>query len=154
MQFINYFLASLITFAGLIVGIILIKIAPEEQKPLERYFSIARIFLLITIFAFLILFYFKNYLILTISLLLFSFFIEYKMKNKHNLQFIILGIVFFISSQNQKLLAIESALIFLYGVLISSLLYKKETSFKILLRNSMFLIVANLLYHFSFLIFR
>jgi len=39
MQFINYLFASLVSFFGLAIGILLIKIAPEEQKPLKTYLA-------------------------------------------------------------------------------------------------------------------
>ena len=55
MEFINYFFASIISFLGLAAGILLIKIAPEEQKPLKKYFEICRKSILILIFLFAIL---------------------------------------------------------------------------------------------------
>jgi len=55
MQFTNYFFASIISFLGLLIGIILVKIAPEEQKTLQKKFSLARKFLLLLIFIFVLL---------------------------------------------------------------------------------------------------
>ena len=81
MQFINYFFASVVSFLGLLIGIILVKIAPEEQKPLEKYFVLLRRILLLLIFIFLMFYYIgKVFYILTLaSYLVFLLFVEYKL---------------------------------------------------------------------------
>ena len=166
MQFLNYFFASIISFLGLLMGMVLIRIAPEEQKPLEKYFILYRRILLLMIFAFLLFYYFKNFFIF-FTLAVFSIFIllvEFKTRNllrKSMLAYAILGILFFLSIQNINIFIIESSLILLYGMPTASLVCKrKEKNFhKIVFYNLGFVIVANLLYilssyHFSFLILR
>src|SRR3989344_981237 len=129
MQFINYFFASLVSFFGLLIGIILVSIAPEEQKPLSKYFDLIRkIFLL----------------------LIFVAVIEYRIKDlfrKSMLNYILLGILFYASQNNTNLFVIESSLILLYGAVTTSLLYdrKLKNHFRLLFYNLGFLIIANIL---------
>lgn len=153
MQFITYFFASLISYLGLFIGFLLIKIAPEEQKPLEKYFLILRKALLLLMFVFAMLYYYSDLSYLSILILSFIFllFIEYKAKGmlrKSMLAYFILGILFFLSSKNINLFTIISSLILLHGLPTASLMYKiKEKNFKeILLHNILFVIIANLLY--------
>jgi len=153
MQFINYLSASIISFLGLLAGIILIRIAPEEQKPLRRYFAASKKILLLLIFAFVAFYYSKN---ITYFLMLSAFFalsitIEYRIHNELKKSMIIsaaLGAIFFLSSANQNLFIIESSLIFIYGIPTASLIYtrKEKNHYKILLYNIAFLIVANISY--------
>lgn len=153
MQFINYFSASIISFSGLLIGIILMKIAPEEQKPLKKYFDIARKILLALIFAFLFFYSYNNYAnfgVLT-AYFAFSLFIEYKIKDlpKRNIMiYALLGILFFLSSKNTNLFVIESSLILLYWLPTASTIYNKKikNEYKILPYNIGFLIIANLLF--------
>ena len=153
MQFINYFFASIISFLGLVIGILLVKIAPEEQKLLEKNFSLLRKIFLLLIFIFLIFYYFNRvfYLLTLVFYALFIFFIESKNENllrKSMLSYSVLGILFFLSSNNVSLFAIESSLILLYGIAAASLLYKikEKNHFKLLFYNFGFLILANLLF--------
>lgn len=156
MQFVNYFFASLISFSGLLIGIMLVKIAPEEQKPLEGKIFLARKIFLLSIFGFAIFYYYNNliYLSILISFLIFLFFVEYKINNrlkKSMLAYLTLGIVFFISSKNINLFAITSSLIFLYGTATASLMYNKRQKnlLEIFLHNVIFIIAANALFLFS-----
>ena len=151
MQFINYFFASVISFLGLLIGILLIKIAPEEQKPLHKYFEFIRISILILIFLFLVFYYSSNpaYIIVLLFYLILIIFIELKLKNPLKKSAIIcmaLGIIFYLSSKNLNLFVIESSLILLYGIPTASLLYSKRENnhAKIFLYNLGFLLVANL----------
>ncbi|MBI3035012.1 hypothetical protein HYY71_01700 [Candidatus Woesearchaeota archaeon] len=162
MQFINYFFASVISYSGLVIGLMLVKTAPEEQKPLEKYLILLRKTLLLLIFIFMASYYFNYYLSLT-ALLAFLLFVEHKiadLSRKTALIYIALGILFFLSSKNTNLFAIEASLIMLYGVPTASLIYKKKEKnhYKIIFYNIGFVLVSNLLfllgYHFSFLTFR
>ena len=153
MQFINYFFASLVSFAGLLIGLILVKIAPEEQKPLQKYFVLIRKILLLIIFIFLFFYYFENYFyMLTLFVyFLFLLFIEYKINDslkKSMIIYSILGILFFLNSKNTNLFTIESSLILLYGLPTASLIYnKKEKNHnKIIFYNIGFIIISNLLF--------
>ncbi len=151
MQFTSYFLASVISFLGLLVGILLVKIAPEEQKPLRRYFDWLRKIILLLVFLFLI-FYFSTspaYIITLLAYLIFIIFIEYKsgsLLGKSMIIYTALGIIFYLSSKNPNLFAIESSLILLYGVPTASIIFnKKEKNYlEVFLYNTGFLLVANL----------
>lgn len=153
MQFINYFFASVISFSGCIIGLMLINIAPEEQKPLEKYFILLRKILLFLIFIFLIFYFFNDYfnLLILIGYFVFLLFIEYKINDlfkKSTINYTLLGILFFLSSKNTNLFVIESSLILLYGLPVASLIYnKKEKNHnKIIFFNIGFIIIANLLF--------
>lgn len=153
MQFLNYFFASLISYLGLLAGILLVRIAPEEQKPLRRYFEWLRKLIMLLIFLFPI-FYYSNspaYIFALLAYLIFIIFMEYKSSNLLRKSIIIytaLGIIFYLSSKNPNLFAIESSLIFLHGMPAASIIFsKKEKNYAaIFLNNLGFLIVANLAY--------
>lgn len=155
MQFINYFFASIISFSGIFIGITLVKIAPEEQKPLKKYFLSARKILLLLIFLFLSLYYFNKavYVAAIILTLAFLIFIECKAADlfkKSLFNYSVFGILFFLASENTNLFAIESSLILLYGLPTASLLYnKKEKNYNLLLHNAVFVLIACLLFYTS-----
>ncbi len=153
MQFLNYFLASLLAFGGLVIGYSLVRIAPEEKKPLSVYFAFARLSLIGLIFAFAMFYYFRDYFSLLVLAVYFVFIMlaEYRINDllkKSIISYIFLGIVFYLSSKNMNLFAIESSLIMLYGVAAASLLYdkKKCSLLKMLFYSSGFLIIANALF--------
>ena len=169
MQFLNYFLASLISFFGLAIGIFLIMIAPEEQKPLGKYFIKLRKLLLLLIFVFVIFYYtgkssgfsvprkflifvgFKNpfYISLLLACFISILFIEYKTNDffkKIMMSYLVFGILFFLSFQNKNLFVLESSLILLYGMPAASLIYNKKNHYKVISYNLFFVILANLLY--------
>ena len=153
MQFINYFFASVISFLGLLIGIILIKIAPEEQKIFEKKFSLGRKIFLFLIFIFVMFYYFNKwfYLITLIGYGIFLLAIEYKVDDlfkKSMVVYTTLGALFFLSSKNISLFTIESGLILLYGLPTASLMYKKREKnlFNIFFYNIGFIIIANLLF--------
>ena len=162
MQFLNYFFASIISYLGLLIGIILVNTAPEEQKPMEKYFIACRKIFLLMIFAFLIFYYFRNlfYFFTLTTYLVFILFVEFTAKSllrKSMLAYAILGILFFLSAQNTNLFVIESSLIMLYGMPAASLMYnrREKNYYNIILYNLGFIISANLLYlittfHFLF----
>ncbi|MBS3101371.1 hypothetical protein J4204_04500 [Candidatus Woesearchaeota archaeon] len=153
MQFANYFSASIISFSGLLIGIMLARIAPEEQKPLEKYFLQGRKALLLAIFAFLAFYYFNNYfnLLVLLAYLIFLLLIEYKLKDlfkKNIVVYALLGVLFYLSSKNTNLFAIESSLMLLYGMPTASLMYsrKEKNEYRIIFYNIGFVILADLLY--------
>jgi len=153
MQFINYFFVSIISFSGLIIGLMLIKIAPEEQKSLEKYLILARKIILLMIFIFLMFYFFNSwfYALTLAAYFMFLLFIEYKandMLKKSMLIYAVLGILFFLSSKNANLFTIESSLILLYGLPTASLMYKikEKNHHKIIFYNIVFIIIANILF--------
>ena len=151
MQFLNYFLASLVSYFGLVAGILLVRIAPEEQKPLGKYFLVLRKILVLLIFIFLAFYYHKNLIYISALAVFFilAVFLEYKGKDsikKSMVAYAMLGFLFFLGSQNKNLFLIESSLIFLYGMPAASLIYNKKNMYVLLLKNSVFVLIANLLY--------
>ena len=153
MQFINYFFASIISSLGLLIGAMLARIAPEEQKPLQKYFHITSKVLLLLIFGFIIFYYIniKFYLFILLTCFIFLIFVEIKMKdvlNKLIANYAIFGILFFLSSKNINLFAIESSLILLYGLPAASRIYGKKykSTLKFVSYNLIFIIIANLLF--------
>ena len=153
MQFLNYFFASIISYLGLLIGITLIKIAPEEQKPLRNYFELARKIAIISIFLFLAFYYSGNlfYLIALLFYIAFIIFIEFKLKDllkKSSVIYSALGILFYLSSKNLNLFVIESSLILIYGIQTASLLYSKrgKNYIKLFLYTVGYIIIANLAY--------
>lgn len=153
MQFLTYFSASIISFLGLLTGILLVKIAPEEQRPLEQGFSLLRKILLLLIFIFLVFFYVNSWFFLMVLAAYFVFliFLEYGAIDKFKKSIMIyslLGTLFFLSSKNANLFAIESSLILLYGAPAASLLFnaKENNYFKVIFYNIGFVVIANLLF--------
>jgi dolichol kinase len=153
MQFINYFFASITSFLGLAMGIMLAKIAPEEQKPLEKYFILSRKILLLLIFIFAAFYYINDYfnLLALLGYFLFLLFAEFKISDllkKSIITYCVLGILFFLSLKNTNLFTIESSLILLYGLPTASLLYnkKEKNEYNIIFYNIGFVIITNLLF--------
>jgi len=153
MQFLNYFFASILSFSGLLIGIMLVKIAPEEQKSLEKYFYLARRGLLFIMIAFLFFYSPKdNFSVLTlIASSLILFFIEfsnYEIQKKSMLTYSIFGVLFFLSSRNINLFAVESSLILLYGLPTASLIYgtKKRNNYKLIFYNLGFVVILSILF--------
>ena len=153
MQLLNYFLVSFLSWLGIISGIILLKIAPEEKKPLAKVFSSVSGAAFVMIFLFSIYFFYDRveYIagLLSAALLLF-FFRKLGSARRLMTTYFALGLIFFISMQNMNLFIINSSLIFVYGTGKASELYsprKKEYGFVycslifILVSNLMFLII-------------
>ncbi len=144
MEVINYFLISLVTYIGLLIGIIISTMAKEELKPGKKYFILLHNIVLAFILFFVLEFFDVNiyltiYLPLILIIGLFYFNDLYK---KSNIFYIGLGIIFYLSSKNINNLLIISTLIFFYGFLISSLQmdFKKKNYLRILYRNLLFFI--------------
>lgn len=151
MQPLNYFFASVISFLGLLAGFMLIKTAPEEQKPLQKYFVFFRKLLLLPVSVFLIFYYFNDliYFIVLILPIFFLLLTEYKTKDlgkKLAISYSIFGILFYMSSKNMNLFAIESSLIFLYGLPAASLIYRKGKNQKMIFYGIGFIAVSNILF--------
>ena len=159
MLFINYFIASLISFFGLILGIILIKIAPEEQKPGKKYFILLQnLFFILSVILLLYFLKIDMGIIFLTAILLTYFISRIKIKNyfrKSEFLYFLLAIIFFLSSKNTSLFLTESVIVFLFGMPTGSLLFdrKKKNYFKVVLRSIIFLVVALLLFLVPSLIF-
>ncbi len=150
----NYFLASIISYLGLLVGIILIKLAPEEQKPGKRYFILLKKILFLLILAFLLLFYRINLKFSVLFLIFITIFITILMSAKKtnlekiSLVYFLLGIIFYLSNKVFNLFVIESVLIFLFGIPTASLIYniKKKNYYEVLIKNLWFFVPVIALY--------
>ena len=148
--FLSYFLASLIAYLGLLVGIILIKMAPEEQKPGKKYFILLEKILFLAILA-LPLYYFKINIILSLVLLSFvaALMLGNKIKlNKSCLVYFLFGIFFYLGSRFIDLFVIEAVLIFLYGMPNASLTLslKNKNYNEVLIKNLPFFVPVAALY--------
>ena len=139
MQFLTYLAVSLIAYLGLVLGIILIRLAPEEQKPGLFYFSLLKKIVFMVLIAMMLFFYQINFFV-TIAILVFFLLLVITRKinlEKNRLVYACFGILFFLASLKTTLYEVAAVLIFLYGVPAASLLYhKKENNYKaILLEN-------------------
>ena len=148
--FLSYFLASLIAYLGLLVGIILIRMAHEEQKPGKRYFILLKKILFFAILA-LPLCYFKINII--ISLVLLSFVVALMLGNRLKLDksyiiYFLLGIFFYLGSRFIDLFAMEAVLIFLYGIPNASLMFslKNKDYNELFIKNLPFFVPIAILY--------
>ena len=148
--FLSYILAAVVSYLGLLIGILLIKMAPEEQKPGRKYF----IFLKMAAFFFviaLLMFYFSVNILLSL-VLLFSIFILMIKKRLHleksALVYLLFGFIFYFSSKIFTLFVLESVLIFLYGIPNSSLIINpRKNNYKdIFVKNIWFFLPAIVLY--------
>ena len=123
MQLLNYSLISLISFSGLLVGMILAFTAKEELEPGKKYFLLLQRLTLLLILIFLLNFFNINlYLRIMIYVL---FIILMAINIKSQIIYPALGVVFFLSLKDINLFITNSILIFLYGFPSGSLFAKK-----------------------------
>ncbi len=151
MQFANYLSASIISFSGLLIGAMLVNIAPEEQKPLRKYFDLSRKISLLAIFVFAAFYYINDYfnLLALLGYFLFLLLIEFKISDllkRSIITYCVLGILFFLSSKNTNLFTLESSMVLLNGLFTAPLIYNKKDGHSILFYNLGFVIIANLLF--------
>ena len=144
--FLIYFLASLIAYLGLLVGIILIRMAPEEQKPGRKYFILLKKFLFFIILIPMLYFYKLN---IVFSLALLSLLAALILSNRLKLDksypiYVSLGILFYLSARFIDLFVMEAVLIFLYGIPDASLAFslKKKNYGGIFIKNLSFFVPA------------
>lgn len=148
--FLSYFLASVISYLGLLIGVILIKIAPEEQKPGRKYFIFLKKILFFLIIA-LPLYYYKINIIFSLALLslIAAFMLCNKLRlDKSYLVYFLMGVIFAVSSRFIGLFVLESVLILLYGIPNASLALriKKKNYHDVLIKNLVFFIPVAALY--------
>ncbi len=173
MEFLNYSLLSLLSFLGIVVGIILVKIAPEEQKPGKTYLIAMQNILIILSVVFFVIYIINNLyllnnwiyngIIILAALFLAVYIIKIKDKDnfiKSGIAYLFFGFIFFLSLNNSNLLLIQAVIILLFGMPTGSILFdiKKKNQVKVLLNHILFLIIPLVLYlldyHLSFLILR
>lgn len=150
MNLLNYSLSALVVYLSLVVGFILAIIAKEELKAGKKYFLFLQKIILLLIFIFLLIYIDLNYVLV---LLILAFIAVHLLKTKKESDklpylYIILAVIFYLSSKNRNLFVIESSLMFLYGLPTGTLLTgksKKETVINIL-KNIVFVLMAVLLF--------
>ena len=150
MNLLNYSLIALVSYQGLFVGLILAIIAKEELKSGKKYFLFLQKLLLLLIFIFLLIFIGLNYISV---LLIFMFIMISLLKRKKEFNelpytYIILAVVFYLSSKKLNPYIIESSLIFLYGIPTGTLLTEKSKKKSIIniLKNVGFILITIILY--------
>ena len=147
MNFLNFGLAAIVSYLGLIAGLIIMKASIEEQKAGKKYFIFFRKILLLLIIIF-ILYYLRLDIIILVLIALIFIITLIKVEESYFI-YPLLGIMLFLSSVNLNLLLIESFLIFSYGLVSASLLFNKKNYVEIAFKHVSFLIVAILLFSFS-----
>ena len=138
------FLVPIIAFLGFPFGLFLSFLSPEEMKPGEKYFRLIQNLLLVFILFF-ILDYYSSPLIVSIMITTLFFLGVFYWRNKHKsiTLYIILAVLLFLSSDNSSLFALESSLIFMYGLPSGSLIKcKKKDSLKIVAKHSIFILLT------------
>ena len=140
-------LVPIIAFLGFPIGLFLSFVSPEEMKPGKKYFKLLQNLLLV----FILFFVFDYYtiplaisIILTVAVFLGVFY--WQNKHKSIILYLILAVLLYLSSKDTSLFAIESSLIFMYGLPAGSLLKsKKKDAIKIVAKHSIFIVLAVLL---------
>ncbi|MBT4824752.1 hypothetical protein HN695_04215 [Candidatus Woesearchaeota archaeon] len=158
MTFLQYLLILLTSFSGIIFGYVLSLIAPEELNPGKKYFEWLARFLVLLI----MIFYIINTPLTIFPLLFLAIIILMVIFSREYLFYIypLFGLVIWASLYNQQLLIIQSSLIFILGIVISSMYMvqheKKEEIIgskfnillQILLRTFLFLVIGVLFFLF------
>lgn len=150
MNFLNYSLTAIICYLGLFIGFALAIIAKEELKAGKRYFILLQKIILLLVFIFLLIYIKIDYIIILLTL---TFIIIHLLKNYFKFNesiyiYIILAIIFYLSSKILNLWVLESSLIFLYGLPTGSLLTNKDKkqTFINILKSVIFIIITIALY--------
>lgn len=133
MEIINYSLSVLIVFLGLIAGIVLAKINPEELKQGRKYFILLQKGALFIIFLLLLFFFKLDSIYIIISCILFLIFL-YFVKLKKSIGIItysLLAVILFISSFREAYFTYMAILIFIYGFPAGSLFYYNTKTHKV-----------------------
>jgi hypothetical protein len=146
MAFLSYFLAALVSFLGIGVGVVLAFVSPEEMPTGRKLFPLVQRIVLVAIAAIFIGIYVSNIFIriplYIIAILLLT------LRLKPIIAYPLLGFPFFFSSNNQNAFLAIAALVFAYGLPTGSLYAQKGKmdSAKFVLSNLTFVVVAAALY--------
>jgi hypothetical protein len=124
-------------YLGLLIGILLSFMAKEELKPGKKWFLLLHNIILGFILFFILEFLNVNvYITLLLPLALIVFLFKYsELYRKSWVVYILLGIIFYLSSKNINWLLINSTLMLFYGFLVSALQFKKKDYLRILYIN-------------------
>ena len=137
-------LAPIIAFLGFPIGVFLSFLSPEEMNPGKKYFKLLQNILLVLILFF-VFDYYAISLVISIILTVAVFLGVFYWQNKHKgiIIYLILAVLLYISSNDISLFAIESSLIFMYGLPAGSLLRpKKKDVIKVVAKHSIFIVLA------------
>jgi hypothetical protein len=149
MNFLPYFLASIVVFAGLIVGVFIRKFTKEEFEPGKKYFILTQRVLMLVI-VFFVMFLLDVQFIWIIAALFVVSTAMYQLNLKLPVYYVILGFIFFISSQAQNVFLVTAGLSFLFGFP-SGTLIEKDKVVKIVLMSLLFFAAAWILFFTGFL---
>lgn len=158
MELISYLLNLVITFSGLLVGIILAYIAPEELKPGEKYHLLLQNFIFSAIIAVYVNHALSSIVFGAVTYVLVMFLLSYR-RISSRAAYLFSGIILAFSTEFKQLMLIESILIFFYGFPTGTLFVKKMIKkskhyvFGRLLQNYAFYFLLPLLIYFIELFF-
>lgn len=120
MELINYVLLSLITYLGLFCGVLLIRIAPEEQRPGKKYFLILQKIIFTVIGILLVINFSVINLALAAAVILF---LVQKNIHYHTAYIFFTALIFLTVLQKNGFLILSfTALVFLFGMASASLI--------------------------------
>jgi len=146
MEFLTYFIVSILAYLGIIIGSIIIIFAPEEKKGI-KYFIGVNYFLFYIALLFVILFSGFNFLIIVLSLIFGILFVIYKTKQIYT-AYLNFAVVFYVSSGSINPFLVISSIVFIYGLSSGAIIMnpkEKKKSFVKALYLIFFVILANIL---------
>jgi polyferredoxin len=121
MELLPYILTNIVTFLGLISGIVLYYIAPEEMPDGEKYLIFMRNVVIALITYFLVALYVDNIFLKIVPAMIVFLTLTYADASNSTL-FVLLALPFYFSSPSKDAFFIQSCLIMLSGFVIGSLL--------------------------------
>ncbi|MFH1054111.1 MAG: hypothetical protein V1740_06865 [Candidatus Woesearchaeota archaeon] len=144
----EYIIAAIISFSGLIVGIFLINFSKEERESGLKYFKLMQILLIVI--SFILIFYWLGlniFLNSILSLLILIMLFRIKPQMRSIFAYPFFGVLFYLSYANKEIFIIQSSLIYLIGFPTSAILvsFEKKNWIKIILTHMTFLIIAIIL---------
>ena len=146
----DYFLAPILSYLGLLAGIILVLMSPEEQKPGKRYFTLLKkILFFLSIFVFLFFIGINTILLAFLAVLLALLLSWEKMPVKNDmLAYLIFGIIIAMSYASQQYFMIQSVIVFIYGLPASSFAFdaRKKNYLGMFGKNAVFFIPVIIIY--------
>lgn len=146
-----YFLAIMLSYCGLAVGIFLMHFSPEEQKPGRNFFLFLTYALPLIALVLLLFFNLTSPLIASVIVLIgIAALASYRKKNSVYSIFGLFGFILGMSWQNSMLFSLECILFFVLGMSIASLHYmpRKRNIQHIINTTLFFFIPATLLFVF------
>jgi hypothetical protein len=162
MDLMNYILAAIVTYLGLFAGMLLAFFTEEELKPGRKYFTIIRRICILLIFGSLFYYFIANKLILevvitTIIFAVLAYFCyhlgirankgERPISNSY-MVYVVLAIVFYLSSKVIGMHILISSLLFLYGLPAGTQITdpkKKLVSFLTVIKHVFYVLIAVIL---------